>query len=130
MNNEEAIATLGRRYAPATYVRCVDYLTKRPAFVEDIALHLGMTINSTFKLIAMLKKLRVVCVKQFIESGKQGGPRRLYGLGCQDAPKRTPAQRSKKWRDKQEEKQVDKLFKPKSKSPVTAPTTELWGIKI
>jgi len=102
MELDAAYARLGKNYVPVNYRRTIELLDKGPQKIAPIAKHLGMTIGSTYKLIDILKAAKVVAVVGY--AWDNAGRRvNLYGLGSRDKliPKKTPAQRSKDWRERQ-----------------------------
>lgn len=102
MELEAAYARLGRIYVPVNYRRTIELLDKGPKKIAPIAKHLGMTVGSTYKLIDILKTAKVVAVVDY--AWDNAGRRvNLYGLGSSDKliPKKTSAQRSKDWRERQ-----------------------------
>ncbi len=104
MTVDEAIAKASASYLPATYKRAIQFLAETPSDAEGIAKHLGMTHGSAYKLLMALRELRVICIVDHRRMSSRGTCKRVWGLGTKHAnhpPKKTPAERSKKWREKQ-----------------------------
>lgn len=103
MTADQAIAKAAIAYLPATYKRLLTKLENEPLDAQGIAEFLGMTQNSVYKLIMVLKGLRVIRVAEFRRESVKGAPIKVWGLGSKDVrppPKITPAARSKAWRDR------------------------------
>lgn len=79
-----------------------------------------MTPNSAYKLLMVLKELKVIRVAEYRRRHDKGAPIKMWGLGARDVrppPKVDPAARSKAWRDR------NRVVKPKPTSP------EGWWLK-
>ncbi len=103
MTADEAIAKASASYLPATYKRAIQFLAETPSDAEGIAKHLGMTLGSAYKLLMVLRELKVIRIAEHRRMSIRGTSVRIWGLGVKNAnvpAKKTPAERSKKWRDK------------------------------
>jgi hypothetical protein len=62
-----------------------------------------MTLGATYKMVMVLKGLKVICVVEYRRESVKGAPIKLWGLGSRDVrppPKIEPAARSKAWRER------------------------------
>ena len=103
MTPDEAIAKISPAYVPATYKRILQQLAVEPLDAQGIADYLGMTLGATYKLVMILKGLKVICVVEYRREAIKGAPIKLWGLGSKDVrppPKIEPASRSKAWRER------------------------------
>jgi hypothetical protein len=111
---DEAIAKAAIKYLPATYKRAIQYLEQHPADVTELSAHLGMTVGSGYKLLMALRELKVICIVEHRRLTIKGTAIRIWGLGEKHArppAKKTPAERSKAWRDRRR-----------------TPTLGVWGL--
>jgi hypothetical protein len=103
MTPDEAIAKIAPAYVPATYRRILQQLAVEPLDAQGIADYLGMTLGATYKLVMILKGLKVICVVEYHRTSIKGAPIKTWGLGSRDVrppPKIAPAARSKAWRER------------------------------
>ncbi len=101
MDTKQAIAKAAIAYLPVTYKRTLELVGEEPASVEQIAAHVGMTIGAAYKMIAILKQLKVLCVVDYPRIHPRGPWTKLYGIGSKDKSppqKVTGAERSAKCR--------------------------------
>lgn len=111
MTLQEALAKAAIPYLPATYRRAIELLAEGPASAARVAEHLGMTVGSAYKLICILRRLRVVCTVEYIRTGERGCPTKMYGLGSRNLTPPTiksSKERTKKYRDKKRREQLAK----------------------
>lgn len=109
MTADEAIQRAAVSYLPATYKQTLRYLDEEPMDAVNLAFRLGMTLGSCYKLIGVLKELKVICVHEHIRMSRKGECVKIWGLGDKDAkaPKpTTSAQRSASYRARQKQKPV------------------------
>jgi hypothetical protein len=107
MTADEAISKAAIAYLPTTYRRILQQLAVEPLDSQGIADYLGMTIGATYKLVMILKGLKVICVTEYRREAIKGAPIKLWGLGSRDVrppPKIEPAARSKAWRERRGQK--------------------------
>ncbi len=131
MTHEQALAKLGEKFGPATYRRVVAFLSARPSMIEPIAEHLGMSVPVARVLIANMKRIGVVCVVEFVPRGHGnglGGPRRMYGLGSEDAKPMTAAEKLKRWRDAVAADEVREAMTPNRPPAPPSDVVRVWGI--
>jgi hypothetical protein len=103
MTANEAISKAATAYLPATYRRILQQLAVEPLDSKGIADYLGMTLKATYKLVMVLKGLKVICVVEYRRESVKGAPIKTWGLGSKDVrppPKVAPAARSKAWRER------------------------------
>jgi hypothetical protein len=103
MTANEAISKAAIAYLPATYRRILQQLAVETLDAQGIADYLGMTLGATYKLVMVLKGLRVICVVEYRRESIKGAPIKMWGLGSRDVrppPKIAPAVRSKAWRER------------------------------
>ena len=109
MNAQDALHKAALHYLPATYRRLIMHLADTPCCAQEIADFLGMTLGSAYKLIEVLKAQEVICIVEHRRPGLKGAHIKVWGLGSKDVRpprKRTPAERSKAWRDRKRPKKL------------------------
>ena len=86
MNADEALLKFAKRYIHMSYQTIIESLEKEPMTAAELNCVLpGMTINGVKHAVAMLRKCKVIYVKEYLpHSGK---PQMLLALGdYTDAP--------------------------------------------
>ncbi len=113
LSADEAKKIVALSYLPVSYRRLLEFLEIQPANLQECANHLGMTPSSTQKVIEILRVHKVVRIEEYYWDA-DGRRKWRWGLGRRDVPvpeKKTPAQRSKSWRERRK-----------------APTLGVWGL--
>jgi DNA-binding transcriptional ArsR family regulator len=121
MTSDKAIQKAALAYLPVTYKRLLKQLAESPLEAEEIAEFLTMTHGSVYKLLMVLRELKVICVVEYRRNAIKGAPIKVWGLGDKNKrppAKISPAARSKAWRERH-----GQPLKPKL-DPLT-----IWGLK-
>ena len=126
MTADEAISKAATAYLPATYRRILQQLAVEPLDAQGIADYLGMTLGATYKLVMVLKGLKVICLVEYRRESIKGAPIKMWGLGSRDVrppPKIEPAARSKAWRERNGQKPKMGVFMKWATSAPTEPAS-------
>lgn len=103
MTADEAIQQAALAYLPQSYKLLLRKLEEQPMDASEIATFLNMTQGSAYKLLMVVKELKVVCVVEYRRNAIKGAPIKVWGIGTKNVrppPKITPAARSKAWRER------------------------------
>jgi transcription initiation factor IIE alpha subunit len=114
MTADEAMAKAALAYLPATYKRTIELLAQEETDANGIAKHLGMTLGAAYKLLMVLRDLRVIRIAKYVRMTKSGTEIKLWGLGEKNANrpiKQTASERCKAYRERKK-----------------VPTIGVWGL--
>jgi transcription initiation factor IIE alpha subunit len=114
MTADEAMAKAALAYLPATYKRAIQLLAETESDANGIAAHLGMTLGSAYKLLMILRDLRVIRIARYVRLTNSGTEIRLWGLGEKNVArpvKLTASERCKAFRERKK-----------------VPTIGVWGL--